>query len=272
MIPTTTAIRIFPLVAALAGVAASFVACGGDKKDVVSPQAGASAGYGAAPPGGYPPGGYPPGSYPAPNGGYPAANGGYPAPNGGYPAANGGYPAANGAYPPPNGGAAPPVASGTPAGLAGLPLDPNMIAQLAAAGAAVMAGGAAAAGDPIESGIKAEGAKAAPGMQPEGTATKDTLALDGHRSLLVTLQAGKCYTFVAFSPAGQVTSVDLRLFQPPMYATEAGKDDANRNVAVIGRGSSPLCPVIPFPIQYKLDVHAKAGQGLVGVQMFSKTK
>jgi hypothetical protein len=253
-------IRPLPLLAVVACASGALFACSGDKKDAVSPQAGASASAAYNAP---PPGGYPPGSYPPPNtGAYP--QGGYPPPN------TGAYP--QGGYPPPAGTVAPaPTGSGVP-GLGGVPVDPNLLAQIAAAGAAVMGGGVIPAGDPIEAGIKAEAAKSAPGMQPEGASVKDTLAADGHRSLLVTLQGGKCYTFVAFSPAGQVTAVDLHLLLPPLYILEAGKDDANRNVAVIGRGTNPLCPVAPFAVQYKLDVHAKAGQGLIGLQMFSKTK
>jgi hypothetical protein len=41
---------------------------------------------------------------------------------------------------------------------------------------------------------------------------------------------------------------------------------------VIGPGAQALCPVVPIPVQYKLDVNAVAGQGAVGVQVFSKNK
>jgi hypothetical protein len=40
----------------------------------------------------------------------------------------------------------------------------------------------------------------------------------------------------------------------------------------IGGAPSPMCPVIPFPIQYKLDVFAKSGSGAVAVQLYSKSR
>jgi hypothetical protein len=33
-----------------------------------------------------------------------------------------------------------------------------------------------------------------------------------------------------------------------------------------------MCPVIAFPLQYKLDVVANKGSGLVAVQLYSKNK
>jgi hypothetical protein len=33
-----------------------------------------------------------------------------------------------------------------------------------------------------------------------------------------------------------------------------------------------MCPVINFPMQYKLDVFAKSGSGAVAVQLYSKAK
>ena len=52
----------------------------------------------------------------------------------------------------------------------------------------------------------------------------------------------------------------------------AGQDGTASNTAVIGKGSNPTCPLTPFPLQYKLDIHAKNGGGQFGVQVFSKNK
>lgn len=259
MINRTHLLRTLPLLATTAIAVTAAVACGGGNKDANTggtPSASSSVAYNQPPPGGYPPGSYPP-----PNSGYPPPNTGYP----------NNAPPPNTGYPPP-GGSAPPPAPSASSGLPGLPVDQNLLAQLAAAGNAMMGGGAIPAGDPVDLGIKAASMTGAPGMQPDGASVKDTLTPDGHKSMLVTLQGGKCYTFIAFSPPGQVTNVDLHLLTPPFYNMEAGHDDTNTNTAIIGKGNAPLCPFTPFPVQYKLDVHAKAGQGMIGLQMFSKSK
>ena len=259
------------IVLAAIGLAPVVAACGGNSKDASSPTPSASASTAMAPP---PPGGYPPGSYPPP-GGYPPT--GYPPP-GATTGAPTGYPPPGGTAtaPPPGTGTAPaPTASAAIPGLPGIPLDPNLLQQIASAGAAVFGQGASpvAAGDPVEVGVKGVAAKAvAPGMTPEGNLVKDTLAADAHRTELVTLAGGKCYTIVAFSPAGQVTNVDLHLLLPPFFNMEAGHDNESDNTAVIGKGTGAICPALAMAVQYKLDVHAKAGQGAIGVQIYSKNK
>ena len=234
-----------------------FVACGSSDKPANAPQPSASAAYNAPPPGGYPPGNPPPGGYPPPNA-YPPATATAPP----------GYPPA-GTAPAPTGTAPAPAASG---GLPANPLDPALLAQIAAAGAAMMGGGTVAAGDPTDLAMKALAAKNAPGMQPEGAASKDSLTADGHKGQLITMQGGKCYTIVAFSPPGQITNLDLHLLLPPFYNMEAGHDSEADNTASIGKGTAAVCPALQFPVQYKLDVHAKAGQGAFAVQVYSKNK
>lgn len=267
-----TALRFLSISAlAAAGALPLLVACGGNNKDANSPSASASASTANAtpPPGGYPPGTPPPGGYP-PNT-YPPPGATTGAPNG--------YPPNN--YPPPQPSAstattpAPSASSLALPGLPAIPLDPALLQQIATAGAQVFGQGAApiAVGDPVETGIKALGAKSiAPGMQPEGSLVKDTLAADAHRGELISLQGGKCYTIVAFSPQGQVTNVDLHLLVPPFYNMEAGHDAESDNTAVIGKGNAPVCPALTMPVQYKLDIHAKAGSGAIGVQIYSKNK
>lgn len=240
------------------------VAACGNGKDANSPTPSASASTAMAPP---PPGGYPPGSYPPP-GATTAPPNGYP-PNG-YPP-----PGGTATAPPPATGSAPaPTASAGIPGLPGIPLDPTLLQQIATAGATLFGQGAApvAAGDPVDVGVKALAAKAAPGMQPEGPLVKDTLAADAHRSEMITLTGGKCYTIVAFSPAGQVTNVDLHLLLPPFFNMEAGHDNETDNTAVVGKGTGAVCPALTIAVQYKLDIHAKAGQGAIGVQLYSKNK
>lgn len=241
-------------------VGALAMGCGGDKKTAENPQP--AQGYN----------------------GYPQQQGQYPqqGQQGQYPQqAQGQYPQQQGQYPQqgavgqvgPTGAptATAPAASGAAPGMGGLPVDPNLAGQIAAAGAALMTAGGVA-GDPVEAGIKAESARSAPGMTPEGQMAKDQLAADGHKEMLITMQAGKCYTIVGFSPAGQIKDLDLRLLAPPLYNLQAGQDGTTSNTAVIGKGSNPTCPLAPFPLQYKLDIHAKVGAGAFGVQVFSKNK
>jgi hypothetical protein len=130
---------------------------------------------------------------------------------------------------------------------------------------------AAATSDLTEAGLKAFALKAAPGMQPEGDELKQTLTEGQHAVTMVTLQAGKCYAILGFSAPGGVKDLDLNLLPPP-YLTLAGQDMTRNNMPSIGGAPSPICPVIPFPIQYKLDVFAKSGSGPVAVQLYSKAR
>jgi hypothetical protein len=254
----------------------------GDSKPAGSPQNNSAAMN--QPPQGYPQQGYPQQQqgYPQqgyaqqPQPGYPQQ--GAPQQQPGYPAQQPGYPAAT---PAPQPAGQPPAATppGQPAGAgsaqAGLPaspLDPNLWQQIAQAGAAIMQQPGAIPGDPGELGIKALAAQYAPGMQPEGQMAKDTLQQDGHKEMMVTLQGGKCYTIIGFASLGGIKNLDLRLLAPPFYNMVAGQDSEGNNTAIIGKGNSPTCPITPFPLQYKLDIHAKTGGGQIAVQVYSKTK
>jgi hypothetical protein len=127
-------------------------------------------------------------------------------------------------------------------------------------------------GDLTDAGLKAQAMRVAPGMQPEGDQMKQTLNEGQHAVMMVTLQAGKCYTVVGFSPLGGVKNLDLNLLAPPLYLTLAGQDMTQNNTPTIGASPQPMCPVIAFPLQYKLDVFAKSGSGPVAVQLYSKAK
>jgi hypothetical protein len=256
-----------------AAVAPFGVACGGSNNPPPNTAGTASAGMvaqGQPPPGypGAPPPGYPgQPAYPATQpGGYPPQQPGYPAPaqtQPGYPAPGtpGGQPAPAGSQPPPG-----PLA----------PTDPNSLQgilqglQTALQGTVVPGG--ALSGDLTDAGLKTWALKVAPGMQPEGDELKQNLSQGQHAVMMVTLQAGKCYTLVGFSAPGAVKDVDLNLLAPPLYMTLAGQDLTHNNTPVIGGAPSPMCPVLAFPLQYKLDVFARDGSGMVAVQLYSKTK
>jgi hypothetical protein len=226
-----------------------------------------------APPG-YPGAAAPPG-YPTQQTGYPAQQPAYAptaaptyAPQPTYPPAQA-YPTA--AAPAPTAPAATPAPAGTLA-----PTDPNSLQGIlqgiqTAIQGTVVPGGAVPT-DITEAGLKAYALKAAQGMQPEGDELKQTMTEGQHAVMMVTLQAGKCYSIVGFSAPGAVKDLDLNLLAPPLYVTLAGQDLTHNNTPSIGGTPNPMCPVLAFPLQYKLDVFAKSGSGQVAVQLFSKTK
>ncbi|WP_394827603.1 hypothetical protein [Pendulispora albinea] len=164
-----------------------------------------------------------------------------------------------------------PAPGSAPSPLPGIPLDPALMAQVGSASLAVLTPGGVA-GDPIEGGIKTAATRFAPNMQPEGQMAKDSLRENEHKTMLVTLTGGKCYTIIGFSPAGQVRNLDLRLLSPPFYNVQAGQDDTVDGTPIVGKSSAATCPITPFPLQYKLDIHAQKGGGQFGVQVFSRMK
>jgi hypothetical protein len=240
--------------------------------------------YGAPPPG-YPgtyPSAPPPPAAPA-YGAPPAAAPAYgsPAPYTAPPAYSQPLPAlpAPAGYPnaqPPPPAAAPPAAGSASAGTSGAlpPADPNSLQAILAGiqgalqGVLVMPG--SLPNDLVEAGLKAHALRVAPGMQPEGEQLKQSLTEGQHAVMMVTLQAGKCYAIVGFSPPGSVKDLDLNLLAPPLYITLAGQDTTHDRTPSIGGSPSPMCPVIALPLQYKLDVFARHGAGPVAVQLYSK--
>jgi len=154
--------------------------------------------------------------------------------------------------------------------LPSVPLDPNLLNQIKQVGEQIMNQGGLILGE--DSGLKAASVRYAPLMLPEGAAYKDSLTPGSHKAFDVTLAGNKCYTIIAYSPPGQVTNVDLHLLVPPLYNMDAGHDDSNDSTAVIGKAPAPICPFTLIPIPYRVDVHAKAGQGQVMVQVYSKSK
>jgi len=198
-----------------------------------------------------------------PPAGYPQQQPQQPA---GYPQAQPGYPQQPQAQPGPTAAPTAPLA----------PTDPNSLQgilqglQGALSGTLVSPG--ALTGDLSDAGLKALALKVAPGMQPEGDELKQNLPEGQHAVMMVTLQAGKCYTIVGFSPLGGVKNLDLNLLAPPLYMTLAGQDLTHNNTPTIGGAPSAMCPVLMFPLQYKLDVFAQSGSGQVAVQLYSKSK
>lgn len=247
------------------------------------PPSGYQATYPGAPPPGYPPQqpGYPPQpgyaqpQPPPPGYALPPSQPAY-----GGPPAQPGYagpaPAYSPAAPQPQPPGAPPAPSGSQAPTPLAPTDPNSVMAIlqgiqgALQGQLVTPGSVPA--DLTEVGLKLHAAHVAPGMQPDGSELKQNLTEGQHAVMMVTLQAGKCYAIAGFSPLGGVKDIDLNLLTPPLYLTLAGQDLTHNNTPVIGASPSPMCPVIAFPLQYKLDVFARVGSGQVAVQLYSKNK
>jgi len=165
-----------------------------------------------------------------------------------------------------------PTATQLAQALPSLPLDPALLNQIKQVGEQIMSQGVLSLGDPGDLGLKAAAVRYAPLMLPEGAAYKDTVAAGGHKAFDVTLAGNKCYTIIAFSPPNNISDVDLHLLVPPFYNMDAGHDDSNAGTAVIGKAPAPICPFTLIPIPYRVDVSAKAGQGQVVVQVYSKSK
>jgi hypothetical protein len=172
--------------------------------------------------------------------------------------------------------AGPPAAApGGPTLSTVLTTDPAQLQQIftAAAGAstASLAPGGSV-GDPIESGIRSVASKAAPGMQPIAPIAKGTLQEKGHSEMMVTLEVGKCYSIVGYSPGGGVADLDLHLLAPPLYNILTGEDTTDDNTPVVAKAPNPICPAAAVPLPYKVDIFADRGSGAFGVELFSKAK
>lgn len=131
---------------------------------------------------------------------------------------------------------------------------------------------AAASDAMIDAEVAKIAAKAAPGMQLEGQAYRDTLAPNGHLNAIVTLQPSRCYTIIGYSPKEGVTQLDLQLLAPPLFNFPTNRAPSPKNEAIIGKGKEALCPVSLVPIPYKIDAIASKGAGRVGVYLYSRNK
>jgi hypothetical protein len=156
---------------------------------------------------------------------------------------------------------------------------PVAVADAGAPVAVVDAGGlrppnlAEALDSAIDLAIKAAAATGAPNMAAEGQPGRATLSENEHFNMIVTLQPNRCYTIIAFSPLGQVQQLDVKLMAPPFFNIPAGSSAAtDKNTAFVGKGKGALCPILPVPIAYKIDVGSKKGAGRMGVQLFSRNK
>lgn len=94
-------------------------------------------------------------------------------------------------------------------------------------------------------------------------------------SMMITLEPGTCYSILgATAPevgtSAVVTDLRLTLFGPPSYALVAGRSDTGGPFPVLGPDPNPTCPLLPFAVPYKLEVHASGGSGPVAVQVYRR--
>jgi hypothetical protein len=180
----------------------------------------------------------------------------------------------------------PPSDAGAPTGEAGPAMDPD--AGATATGPVFFTTQDAGSTEPqqpavgeqaldsaIDLAIQTAAPKVAPNMAKEGQTGRATLKEGEHYNMVVTLAPGRCYTFIAFSPPGNVTELDQKLLGV-LLAIEAGKASPPHKsmpgLSVMGKGKDAICPISPVPVPYKVDVIAKKGAGRVGVQVYSRSK
>jgi hypothetical protein len=132
--------------------------------------------------------------------------------------------------------------------------------------------GEAALDAAIDLAITALAPKAAPKMDKEGQPGRATLKEGEHFAMAVTLQPGRCYTFIGFSPPGNITQLDLKLMGLAL-PIEAGRSGAgDKNAPVLFRGTTATCPIFPIATPYKVDVAATKGAGRMAVWVYSRAK
>lgn len=117
------------------------------------------------------------------------------------------------------------------------------------------------------------------GMKPEGAFACETIGEQGKVSVPVTLQPGKCYTFLAHG-FPNITDIDLFLkpnlgpTPPPLLAGFAGvvlaQDSDQGPVAAIGKGKSCFKNPFPVPGAGVVEAVSKQGGGPLAIQVYSK--
>lgn len=121
--------------------------------------------------------------------------------------------------------------------------------------------------------VTAAAPKNAPKMADEGNALHNTLAKEGDRdSMMVTLQPGRCYTFIGASLPGQVAQLDVNVYGPPYTVPAYKSDPKDKALPMVAKGAQATCPFLPLAIAYKVEVVATKGAGRATVHVFSRAK
>ncbi len=152
--------------------------------------------------------------------------------------------------------------------------DPDALASLlaaaAAAGAAFFGPPSGSADDAAEAGLRAAAARYAPGMTPDGEVARGHLAEGDHVGFIANLDGSKCYAIVAYGEG--IADIEVNLLAPPLYNVLAAQDGMGGPAAAIGAAPNPICPIVPVPVPYKVDLHAKKGSGSVAAQVYSRPR
>jgi hypothetical protein len=241
---------------ALVVVAGSMAACGSKDQPPQNPQN--PPGYPSAQPGypppGYPPQpGYPPGPQPTGQPGYPNQPG-YPTP---------GPTGAPGPGPGPG-----PQPTAQPTGIPGFPAPAPTGGGTGGTAQALDPNAAAAATIALTALANTE----APGAAKEGPALAGSFAEGQTLEAPITIQPGKCYTFVAAGVGVQELEVSLVGVTPvPGLSPNMGQTKGTGGKAVLGSKNSCIkLALIPVPVSAKWVIRASKGAGIVAGQAYMK--
>lgn len=167
------------------------------------------------------------------------------------------------APPPPDGGLAPPPSASTA----------TMPTFFTDAGATAPAMTEQAMDVALDALVTAAATKNAPKMADEGNALHKTLANEGDRdSIMVTMQPGRCYTFIGASLPGQIAQLDVNVYGPPYTLPAYKSDPKDKALPMVAKGTQATCPMLPLAIAYKVEVVAAKGAGRATVHVFSRAK
>lgn len=170
-----------------------------------------------------------------------------------------------GAVYPPGGGMAPPGGGMTPPGGGVTPAPPAGGGPSATPLDATSAAAASLALMPLA-------ASSAPGMAKEGAPIAGNFQQGQSLSAPITIQPGKCYTFIAAGIGPQELEIQLLAATPiPGLAPMMGDQKGTAGHVVLGSGSSCVkLALIPVPVQATWAVKALQGGGIVAGQAYSK--
>ncbi|HHH11203.1 MAG TPA: hypothetical protein ENK23_03920 [Sorangium sp.] len=131
----------------------------------------------------------------------------------------------------------------------------------------------------LQTAIEARKSDLSPGMKPEGGFGCESVAEGGSLKLAVSLQPGRCYTFLAnsfpnVSELDMVLKANLGANPSPLVAGFAGQPLAQDNetgpAASIGSGKNCFKNPLPIAGAGMLEITSRTGAGPVAVQVFSK--
>jgi hypothetical protein len=146
----------------------------------------------------------------------------------------------------------------------------SIIAGALSAGAASMGGMTGGQTGPIEAGIQMREKTDAPGMQKEGQLMSANLQQDGHATGSATLQPGLCYTVIGFGGPGVFDYQVNLMTAPPLPPQILAQSPAGSVTPTVGPGDQCFRNPYPLPLTVTIDMHVLRGQGMVGAQLYKK--